>query len=267
MKNSKVVLLIGIIAVLLVATFLVINPAHTAKANNVFDLRAPQFITEVKANSTESFIGDKLDDEAGISAYYKAPDVIDLNDVRSIFRTIEMETSEFIIGSVAVPNYPEHYDVHVYVNTNGWILSYYLKEDNVGKIADVYNSTINTTQLATVTAIVASAAGAPFTEATYYDFRYPSATNMLLVYEDYENGNDFTIMVPSSYLYYERGWAINHQVVSGYYFNLDGVILSPIFNGPPFAYGEITAGQLQEDVTHSIIVSLDGIMIVIYRVP
>ena len=92
-----------------------------AKAGNVLDLRAPQFIAQAEPNSTDSFIGDKLDAEAGISAYYKAPDTIDLNQVAPVFRTIEISTTEYIIGSVAVPNYPEHYDVHVYVNTNGWI--------------------------------------------------------------------------------------------------------------------------------------------------
>ena len=191
----------------LVGAILVIHPAHTAKANNVFDLRSTTIYYRAKADSNNSFIGDKLDDEAGISAYYKTPDAIDLNDVRGLFRTIEMETSEFIIGSVAVPNYPEHYDVHVYVNINGWILSYYLKEDNVGKIVDVYHETINSTVFTTVIATVASAAGAPFTEATYYDFRYPNATNMILVFEDMDNGNDFTIQVPSDYGYFERGWA------------------------------------------------------------
>ena len=268
MKIRKLVLLIGIIALFLVVAFLVTRPTQTAKADNVFELAVPQFVSQALPNSTDSFIGQKLDEEAGISAYYKAPDAIDLDLVRGTFRTIELETGDYIIGSVAVPNHPEHFDAHVYVNTNGWILAYYLREDNVSKIVDVYNSTIITTKFTSVLATVASAVGAPFTEATYYDFRYPNATNMLYVAEDTNNGNDFTIQMPSGYGYFERGWALNN--FDGYwntYFNLDGVNLTSTYGSNDMYYGTITASQLLPDVTHTIVVDYYGVLVVIYLVP
>jgi hypothetical protein len=246
--------------------FLVISPTQTAKADNVYKLNAPQFLAQAQPNSTDSFIGDKLDAEAGISAYYKAPDAILLSQVRSVFRTIEIETADYIIGSVAVTNSPDHFDVHVYVNKNGWILAYYLRADNVSKIVDVYNQTINTTKFTNVISIVASAAGAPFTEATYYDFRYPSATNMIFVAEDPNNGSVFTINMPSAYLYFERGWAYRYNCCT-YSFQLDGVALPYTFRSDT-QYGSITSGQLLPEVTHTIDVQgAYGVLVVTYSVP
>ena len=187
-------------------------------------LQVPTFLQKAHA-AGEADVLARIDEEAGISAYYKAPDAITINQVHSTFRTIETETADYIIGSVAVPNNVEHYDAHVYVHKTGWILAYYLRGDPVSKILDNY--TINTTKLKTVVATVASAAGAPFGDVTYYDFRYPNATNMLLVAEDYQNGNSFTIKMPSNYGYFERGWG---SAGDDPYFTLDEQIQTPIFS-------------------------------------
>ena len=271
MKIRKVVLLIVLVTICLVVASIVIRPSQTVQADYTVKLSAPQFVTQAQPNSTDSFIGDKLDAEAGISAYYKTTDAITLSQVRGVFRTIETETSEYIIGSVAVPNYSENYDAHVYVNKNGWILAYYLREDNVSKIVDVYNKTISTTNFTTVIGTVSAAAGAPFFEETYYDFRYPSATNMLFVAEDSDNGNSFTIKAPPTYGIFERGWALKGATLSDY-FNLDGANLTPTYYFGALAYGSITAGQFPLDVTHTITIhsysiGAYGVLTLIYRVP
>ena len=54
------------------------------------------------ARAETGAISSFLDDEAGISAYFDASATIDLNDVRSLFRTIEVETADYIIGSIPV---------------------------------------------------------------------------------------------------------------------------------------------------------------------
>ena len=159
-------------------------------------LQPPTFLKAAHAADNADVLA-RIDEEAGISAYYKTPDAITINQVRSVFRVIETETADYILGSVAVPNYVEHYDVHVYVHRTGWILAYYLRVDAVSKILDVVAQTISTTKLKTVVSTVAITAGAPFTDVTYYDFRYPNATHMLLVAEDDVSGNTFTIKLPS----------------------------------------------------------------------
>lgn len=106
---------------------------------NEIQLKRPAFLYSAYAQETKrnSWLGQKLDDEADISAYYKTTGSISLAQVKSAFRTIELETNQYLIDSDAVLAYEEHYDVHVYVNVNGWILAYYMKDAPVSKIIDI----------------------------------------------------------------------------------------------------------------------------------
>ena len=75
-----------------------------------------------------------LEDEAGISAYMNAGQNIDLNLAKKAYRTIEEETEQYIIGSVKLTGYSETEDVHAYVHKDGWIVTYYLKDEPSAKI-------------------------------------------------------------------------------------------------------------------------------------
>ena len=97
---------------------------------------------------------------------------------------------------------------------------------------------------------------------------------MLLVAEDEDNGNDFTIRLPSSFGYFDRGWAIG--TATGYqdYFNVDGVnkIGGAIYSGDSAHYGTLTASELLPDTPHTIAVNMTygsayGVLIITYRVP
>ncbi len=254
------------------------QPTSVSTGQMALALQAPPFVNVVyasEASQTAFDLGAYLDQEAGISAYYKSPDAITLNQVRSQFRTIETETADYIIGSVAVPNYLEHFDVHVYVHKTGWILAYYLRADPVSKIIDVKAHAINTTNLRTAVATIASAAGAPFTDVTYYDFRYPNATNMVLIAEDVYNGNSFTISLPSAYGYFERGWAVRDGYEADFWFD-DVYRPNMVWCGDgsnTVCYGTLTASQVLPDVTHTAAVywgtgeDAYGVLIIVYRVP
>jgi hypothetical protein len=239
-------------------------PASTGNQPGEFNLVKPEFVTE--AYAANSPIGMYLDEEAGISAYYNSGFTINLSSVRSAYRTIETETADYIIGSVAVPNHVEHFDPHVYVHKDGWIMAYYLRPDPIGKIIDVRGSTISSTLLKTVVGIVASHAGVPFTDVTYYDFRYPNATKMVLVAENAAVGDKiFSMEIPSSYGYYERGWSVCCNGAG--HFNLNGVSdPNKIYDANYHRYGTITASQLLANVEHSVYVSYGyGVLIIVYR--
>jgi hypothetical protein len=238
-------------------------PASTGNQPGEFNLVKPEFVTE--AYAANSPIGMYLDEEAGISAYYNSGFTINLSSVRSAYRTIETETADYIIGSVAVPNHVEHFDPHVYVHKDGWIMAYYLRPDPISKIIDVRGKTISSTLLKTVVGNVASNAGVPFTDVTYYDFRYPNATKMVLVAEDADVGdNNFIISVPSSYGYYERGWATYKYGTSS--FTLDGVNNpNQVYRANWQGYGTITASQLLPNVDHNVVVAGYGVLIIVYR--
>ena len=91
---------------------------------------------------------------------------------------------------------------------------------------------------------------------------------MILIAEYISNDNTFTVQVPSTYGYFERGFALNNFGGSGTYFRLDGVNLSRTYSDASSTwYGSITAAQLLPDVTHTVAVDDWGAMIILYRVP
>ena len=167
-----------------------------------------------------------------------------------------METENYILGSVGIPGYPEHYDAHVFVNTEGWILAYYMKDAPTSKIADVIGKTAQSTNLKTAVSITANAAGAAFTDVEYYDFRYPNATNILFIAEDEADGLSFTIRPPSDYGYYEKSWAVSHNYQDFFINGIDHAN-NPLFSDGNYriAYGKLTSSHLIPNITHTVSIS------------
>jgi hypothetical protein len=221
-------------------------------------LSRPPFLEAAKAAPAYD-IGSRLDTEAGISAYMQT-DVINLDNAATAFRVIELKTSDYIIGSVGVPSYEEHFDAHVYVHKDGWILAYYLRQDPVSKIVDTVHKDIDSTNLYSALSVVAGASGVPFGTVNHYDFRYPNAANILFVKEDSANGNDFTITIPSSFGYYERGFASADA-----WFKLDGTNMNATYGYAYRSYGTITASQLLPDTPHTVQVYNWGVLVIVYR--
>jgi hypothetical protein len=253
----------------------------TTGEGTVLRLVAPPLVRVASAVGEE--VATFPQDEAGISAYFKAPTAVDLNEARRAFRTIEVETATYLIGSVPVTDYPESEDVHVYVHRDGWFLAYYLKADPVGKIFDWrrYTDTTIPTKLEAALAGVAGQAGAAFTGGTYYDFRYPNASHLMLIGDLLNNelNDTFEVNLPGSFAYYERSWSLAATSVgSGCYANyyLNEVQIhhfSMLWNT---SQGFLTAAQLLPDTFHSIRISQTctgvqaktfGGLALVYRVP
>jgi len=260
------------------------QPAAPASGGNAIALKAPSFVRVANAqegagaqDAPEATPMGFPQDEAGISAYFKSASPINLANVRSVFRVIEAETADYIIGSVPVPDWWESYDVHLYVHRTGWFLAYYLNTDVAGKIIDWkrYTGTSVPTKLETVLAIAADAAGVPASSPSFYDFRYPNATNMMLVVEDTANGNEFSVIVPSSHAYYSRSWSLVSDVCGTGYsssLTLDGAVLKTHNRGYNASEDGISASKLLPDALHSVVVSAgcgwaNGALVLLYRVP
>jgi hypothetical protein len=253
-KFSKVLLIALPLAILILAIGSLPMRGDSFRGGKTIALEPPPFVQVASAESNDEVfeIGAKLDDEAGMAGYFETSGAIDLDDVRDQFRTIEDETATYIIGSVPVPDHPEQFDVHVYVHVDGWILAYYMNSEPASKIVDVYNKTIDTTKLNTTVGALTGLAGYAFSEVTYYDFRYPNATNMLFVAEENNEGyDDFKITLPSSYAYQERSWAL-FDSYSHRDFVLDGTDLvdTHLWGGSNMWYGSISAPQLLPDTEH-----------------
>jgi len=267
MKKITVLSVFALVVLLISFGYVQRNVPQSDKTPYSFLLRPPSFVSSASAGS--SGIGSLLDSEAGISAYIYSASPITLNSVRGSYRTIEAETANYIIGSVAISGYTEQYDVHVYVHTDGWILGYYLANDPTGKIIHVKAETLSTTHLKTAISVIAGAVGIPVTNVIYYDFRYPNATNLLLIGENDDNGSAFTISMPSSYGYYERSWA---NVGSWCSIKVDGSDKAPTYSGDSAGttscYGKLSPSELLPDITHTISMArrYSGLVIT-YRVP
>lgn len=139
-----------------------------------------------------------LVEEAGICAYGNVDQEINLTKAKEVFRGLEYECEDYIIGSVPIPGYPESEDVHVYVHRTGWIVAYYSKTEYVAKIIkDFINPEDNKIQNAI--AVICNALWIGIPEIHYYDFRYPDANTLIVVGDRQPDRgtNTFRILVPA----------------------------------------------------------------------
>lgn len=256
---------------LLALSMIAQSSSSAPRPNGVINLHAPPFVSIAHAQASPESVMAGIADEAGIAAYFDKGQAITLSSVRGLFRTIEVETATYILGSMQATGsgltpYAEAEDPHVYMNTNGWVMAYYLSADPVSKIVDVYNyagGVINTKLELVLNRV------APGYTPTFYDFRYPNATKLLLVADQAIGADDsFTVNLPSTFPnYYERSWAVG----DGWWyetFKLNGATIgttgSPTDNN---IYGTLTPAQLGTDQTHTVSISNEatGALAIVYR--
>jgi hypothetical protein len=191
-------------------------------------------------------------DEAGISAYVKAKASIDLNLTKSAFASIERETPDYIIGTVALTLHSEEQYPHVYVSTDGWVVAYYPKDRESSWIlpwAEYAGGPISSTTLSKAVGTVATAVGGSSNGPKYYDFRYPDATKMMLILES--DSGYFKVIIPSTFSTYAVDWS--HRKASGGYTSwayLNDVQFSAIGNTGT-NYGHFM-GQFDNGIEHTI---------------
>ena len=211
---SKVLKVSGFLLTAVVLSLILVNAdANFRRSDDIsFSLKAPHFYTIARAEGLSS-IASVLDTTAGVAAYYRSPTAINLSTIKSLYRTIEIQTSEYVAGSMAVPDNREEYDVHVYTHISGWVLIYYLRDDPVVKLFDWENftNTMNPTRFQLVADIIAGVLGQSSPSLTYYDFRYPNATDLLVAVEETTGSGIFTDSfqtLASNDIFYEKSWGL-----------------------------------------------------------
>jgi len=201
-------------------------------------------------------------DEAGISAYVKAKESINLNSVKPVFETIERKTDDYIIGTVLMDYHAEEEYPHVYVSTDGWVVAYYPNDRSSGWLLPWYYYTggpISTTTLRKAVGKVCTQIGGTTTGLKYYDFRYPDATKMMIIVESTTGTNFFKVTIPTNFTTYRVDWSHYASVAGGYYpgnskANLDGVQFSSFGGGANWEYGSFL-GQFENGIEHKIDIS------------
>jgi len=207
---------------------------------------------------------DFPEDEAGISAYVKATTSADLNDVKPILTTIERETSNYIIGTVALDQHTEEQYPHVYISTDGWIVAYYPNDRPSSWLlpwAEYAGGPISSTTLSKAVGIAAVAVGGTTTGLKYYDFRYPDASKMMIIIESEKGGtNFFKVTIPTNFLNYAVDWS-HYNIIHSYksitsYGYLNDVQFSAIGSNGAH-YGSFT-GQFENGIEQTLKISAQG---------
>lgn len=184
-------------------------------------LKAPSFVNVAYASNENAPNADSdfLQQEAGISAYTNVGGAIDLARIEPLFRTIEKQTDDYIVGSMTPDSYSEFPElgeqitVHVYVHREGWIVAYLLQWQEASLIVDWVGydtKELSSTTLEDTVQRVLTVSGQPSSDISYYDFRYPEASNLMLI-ADVESRHDtwdsFTVKIPAGFTVYESSWS------------------------------------------------------------
>ena len=200
-----------------------------------------------------------LEEEAGICAYTNAGRAIDLEKLKSAYRTIEHEMDDYVIGSVSIPGYAETEDVHVYVHKDGWIAAYYFGNEPVSKIVDwesYQGGTITGTKLELALVQISNTANFPLVDVKYYDFSAPEANKLLIVADgEYTRGgtDSFNITIPLDITVYERTWSLFGSNSAPQLY-IDDLSISS-FNADDkriYRYGDLTPNQLKQGTGHTV---------------
>jgi len=224
-------------------TYLLVNPAFAQSAS-----------------SETTF----LEEEAGMSIYINIGRSIDLAVAKTVYRTIEKETSNYTVGSIALPGLPESEDVHCFVHKDGWIVVYYLKAEPVSKIVDWSywsGSKLTKNKLQVGLEKMGNALGASVTGAQYYHFQYQYANKCMIIIETLVGAGEdsFNITMPLEFTVYERSWShyAEYTYSGSYpsYFKIDGNTISSITADEQTRYGQLTVAQLSPDMVHTVSVS------------
>jgi len=240
--------------------------SENSENNNLFNLKPPSFIGMAGATGTGggSYFPET---EAGMSAYLHPVSSINLEDVKPVFATIDVEESEYIIGTVSVNGAPESEYPYVYVDTSGWIVAYYPKDlrPYPSYIVPFGYWGTQTTNPTEAIKKVCNQISAPFAyeNVGYYDFRYPSATGMVMALEDKSSGSDyFYITIPESYTVYNVSWAYFSSYPSSHNFaRLDGWVFVDGGANPYHKFGYFDDAKFSKGIQHNIEVHRSGLTV------
>ena len=189
----------------------------------VFSLEAPSFVSIASARGGGGGAGAGgggafPEDEAGISSYINTSQTISIEKIKTIFTVVEEVGDNYIIGITPISDYGGNMNVHMYADTDGWIVAYIKNDEPASKImqwgtADVNDpviTTITTTTLRDALYKAGDAAGVGIvsTKIKYYDFEYPNANGMTLFIRTRPTiGTNITqVEIPATYTLYEASY-------------------------------------------------------------
>lgn len=234
-------------------------------------LQLPAFLKPAYAADTTPVDFSFLLKEAGITAYTKLDEPLDLTTMEPLFKTIGRQTDEFISGIVVVPDYEnlselgEKSEVQVFLHKDGWIVAYLTKWQRASEIFDWVHydekRLKDSTLIENMVRTIAKEAEIPDVAVSYYDFRNPEATNLLLAAIHVDSTKAyaaFEMNIPLKLAVYESTWSQSTFNAPVAVCALDGQRLNTFdFAQWSLATGELLKDKFAQGKTHKFDISLN----------
>lgn len=212
------------IAIVLLGLTLSLKPNQSqlaeVQAGQGMALQPPEFLQSAYAQDAAQVDFSFILEEAGITAYTKLDQELDLENLKSRFKTIGQQTDEFVSGIMIAPGYEklpefgENAEVQVFLHYDGWIVAYLTRWQSASAMFDWVNydekRLKDSSLLENVVRMLALDVGATDFEISYYDFRNPEATSIMLVADradDIRRNESFQINIPREFTVYESSWS------------------------------------------------------------
>ncbi|MEN6369792.1 MAG: hypothetical protein ABFD77_08865 [Thermotogota bacterium] len=201
--------------------------------------------------------------EAGICAYVDMKQAIDLTRSGPVFSGVEASELEYMIGTVELPNLPEHMWPHLYISRDGWMMAYYPRTDPTSRVVqwvgyqqgDMTTTTLRDA-LVQATQKIGLSTAAVISSMGYYHFQYPNATRLLVAVDTTTGTDTFTYTIPSGLNLYEASWS--HRAASvdyyGSYTDVDSVRLGSGGEGTYVVCGALQTQFLTPESAHMVTV-------------
>ncbi|MCR3884626.1 MAG: hypothetical protein NUK54_09675, partial [Methanothrix sp.] len=130
--------------------------------------------------------------EAGIAAYINTGQAINIEKVKTIFSSVDEVGNNYIVGVVPISNWGGNINVHLYADTEGWLVAYLKSDEPVSAIMQwgitnqVDNPNIGVIKSTTLEDALykagdASGVGIVANKIKYYDFEFPNANRMMII--------------------------------------------------------------------------------------
>ena len=180
---------------------------------------------------------EPFDTQAGMAAYVNVGS-LNLENATEAYTQIYNLSTSHAVGTINIGNNYGSDNIHVYVDTNGWIVAYLTRDEELGHMiqwagVDYNNPTLKTTFEDAISR-VCSSIGVNYSviqgNIKYYDFEYPQATNVVIFMNTVLAGSEYTtVLIPGTYTIYSMDYShfstLNNPSCPSYFY-LDGIQIS-----------------------------------------
>ncbi|MCX6092538.1 MAG: hypothetical protein NTX23_06710 [Candidatus Bipolaricaulota bacterium] len=209
--------------------------------------------------------------EAGISAYVNMGATIDLTKARALLSAPEDATDTYVIGTIPLGGNDESMWPHVYIGSDGWLLAYYPNTEPTSFLFQWYGyqgGTVKTTTLRDVLISLATNLHLDLSKTetgiSYFHFKYPDATKLIIAVDTVSGGDEFRYTIPSGVALYDAAWTHHAEGVVLSYGNggtassVDGKSLYSGGGGTYTVCSEMAQQYESPNTAHSVAISQSG---------